>query len=86
MIIQYRPSSFFQCVAEMVHQNDLDEGRLYPPLSKIQDVSFAIAVKLAEYFFDTGVATVSPRPKDLEAFIKSKLYDFSYPGTVKLQK
>lgn len=70
----------------MVSQSDLDEGRVYPPLSKIQAVSFNIAVELAEYFFKTGVATVSPQPKNMEEFIRSKQYDFSYPGTVKLNK
>ncbi|XP_022650431.1 NADP-dependent malic enzyme-like isoform X2 [Varroa destructor] len=73
-------------VAEMVSQADLDEGRVYPPLSKIQEVSFNIAVELAKYFFKTEVATVSPQPKDIEAFIRSKQYDFTYPGMVKLNK
>lgn len=35
-----------QSIADMVTEEHLAEGRLYPPLSTIREVSFKIAVKV----------------------------------------
>lgn len=35
-----------QAIADMVTEENLAEGRLYPPLSTIREVSFKIAVKV----------------------------------------
>ncbi|TSN21192.1 Ubiquitin carboxyl-terminal hydrolase 45 [Bagarius yarrelli] len=35
-----------ETIAELVTEKDLAEGRLYPPLTRIQDVSFRIAVRV----------------------------------------
>ncbi|KAL1468881.1 hypothetical protein MTO96_041199, partial [Rhipicephalus appendiculatus] len=72
-------------VANTVTEQNLNEGRVYPPLSDIHDVSLNIAAELASHFYATGVATVKPEPKDKMAFLQSKQYDFSYPGTVKVK-
>ncbi|KAH7936520.1 hypothetical protein HPB49_000585 [Dermacentor silvarum] len=72
-------------VANTVTEQNLNEGRVYPPLSDIHDVSLSIAAELAAHFYATGVATVKPEPKDKMAFLQSKQYDFSYPGTVKVK-
>ncbi len=40
----------------MVTQEHLDEGRVYPPLNTIRDVSTKIAVHIVEYAYDAGVA------------------------------
>lgn len=72
-------------VANSVTEQNLDEGRVYPPLSSIHDVSLNIAAELAAHFYATGVATVKPEPKDKMAFLQSKQYDFSYPGTVRVK-
>ncbi|XP_064489462.1 NADP-dependent malic enzyme-like isoform X1 [Ornithodoros turicata] len=72
-------------VAEYVNEQNLEEGRVYPPLTSIHDVSLNIAAELLPYFYSTGVATVKPEPKDKIAFLKSKQYDFSYPGTVRVK-
>lgn len=39
-----------QAIADMVTEKHLEEGRLYPPLSDIREVSFKIAVKVADAF------------------------------------
>ncbi|EEC14653.1 NADP-dependent malic enzyme, putative, partial [Ixodes scapularis] len=72
-------------VADCVTEGNLEEGRVYPPLASIHEVSLNIAVELASYFYSTGVATVKPEPKDKMTFLKSKQYDFSYPGTIKVK-
>ncbi|XP_042147840.1 NADP-dependent malic enzyme [Ixodes scapularis] len=72
-------------VADCVTEGNLEEGRVYPPLASIHEVSLNIAVELASYFYSTGVATVKPEPKDKMTYLKSKQYDFSYPGTIKVK-
>lgn len=72
-------------VANCVTEQNLEEGRVYPPLSSIHEVSLNIATELATHFYATGVATVKPEPKDKKAFLESKQYDFSYPGTVRIK-
>ena len=44
----------WQALARMVTDKELDEGRLYPPLKNIRDVSLQIAVQLAEHAYKTG--------------------------------
>lgn len=39
-----------QAIADMVTEEHLAEGRLYPPLSNIREVSFKIAVKVGDAF------------------------------------
>lgn len=67
-----------QKLAEQVTDEDLAEGRLYPPLNKIQDVSLKIATGLAEYVYKTGMASAYPEPADKEAYIRSFMYDANY--------
>lgn len=38
----------YQAIADMVTEEHLAEGRLYPPLSTIREVSFKIAVKVSD--------------------------------------
>jgi len=67
-----------EALAAMVSDAELAEGRLYPPLNTIRDVSLKIAVQLAKNAYKTGEATTYPEPKDMEAFFRSQLYDFQY--------
>lgn len=39
---------FCQAIADMVTEENLAEGRLYPPLNTIREVSFKIAVKVSD--------------------------------------
>jgi malate dehydrogenase (oxaloacetate-decarboxylating)(NADP+) len=61
-------------LSEQVTQAELDVGSLYPPLSKIREVSAHIGVAIAKNAFDTGVAT-EEMPSDLMAHVKSLMYD-----------
>ena len=67
-----------KALAEQVSQDNLDQGRLFPPLSQIREVSLKIAGACADYFFKKGIATVRPEPKDKLEFMRSKQYDFNY--------
>merc|ERR1719470_737385 len=68
-------------LADMVTEDDLAVGRLYPPLDNIREISVQIAKKVAEEAYQAGTASTYPEPEDLEAFIRSTLYDYNYDKT-----
>ena len=61
-------------LSEQVTQAELDVGCLYPPLSRIRDVSAHIAVAIANNAYETGVATLE-KPDDMMEHVKSLMYD-----------
>merc|ERR1712010_102476 len=65
-------------LADLVTEDDLKVGRLYPPLTSIRDISIKIAVKVAEEAYREGHASTYPQPEDMEAFIRMQLYDYNY--------
>ncbi|XP_050455916.1 NADP-dependent malic enzyme isoform X3 [Cataglyphis hispanica] len=69
-------------LADLVTQNDLDIGNLYPPLQDIQKCSMFIACALMKYAYETCIATTYPQPKDCEMFLRAQLYDTSYKSSV----
>ncbi len=64
-------------LADMVSEQDLTEGALYPALTDIRAVSLAIAVKVAEEAHRSGLATEA-MPDNLEAAIAASMYDPVY--------
>ena len=50
-------------LASLVTEEDLEVGRMYPPLSKIKQVSIKIATKVAEEAYKEGMASTYPQPK-----------------------
>jgi malate dehydrogenase (oxaloacetate-decarboxylating)(NADP+) len=66
-------------LADHVTPADLDQGSLFPPLANAREVSVHIAVAVAEVAYQAGLARV-PRPADLEAMVRSHVYDPHYPN------
>jgi len=64
-------------LADCVSQQDLDEGRIYPPLSQIRQVSLTIAVAVADYAYAQNLAAL-PKPNDLKADMLAHMYDPVY--------
>ena len=64
-------------VAEQVTGVDFENGLIYPQVNDIVEVSVNVAVKIANYIFDNGLARVK-RPADVRAFLKSKMYIPAY--------
>lgn len=60
-------------LAQQVSYADLAQGRVYPSLPKIREVSAAIAVKVAEVAYKRGLAT-RPQPEDLTSAVKASMY------------
>ncbi|KAL7288917.1 hypothetical protein TKK_0016884 [Trichogramma kaykai] len=71
-----------QTLAELVTDEDLERGTLYPPLKDIQMCSIKIAVKLMDYAYANSLATVHPEPNNYEDFIKDQLYDTTYTSSI----
>jgi malate dehydrogenase (oxaloacetate-decarboxylating)(NADP+) len=64
-------------LAAIVQPEDLNVGRVYPPLTKIREVSLKIATAVATAAHDTGLAQV-PRPADIMEDIRSRMFNPVY--------
>lgn len=68
-------------LAQQVSESDLQKGRVFPPLSKVREVSAAIATATAELAYQQGLA-INPRPENLPDYIQSIMYKPEYPKYV----
>ncbi|MCP5095815.1 MAG: NAD-dependent malic enzyme [Chloroflexi bacterium] len=66
-----------KALADMVTEDDLALGRIYPPLSSIREVSAQIGTAVANIAFRKGLAN-APRPDDMFEFIRSQMYEPTY--------
>lgn len=64
-------------LSELVEDDDIQMGSLYPRLTEIQKISLAIAIDVAEKAYELGIAR-EERPDDLESFIESFMFDHNY--------
>ncbi|WAR06898.1 MAOX-like protein [Mya arenaria] len=67
-----------QACASLVTDEHLAQGRLYPPLSEIQNVSRKIATELGEQVYKEHLALLYPEPKDKEQFVVDHMYSTAY--------
>jgi malate dehydrogenase (oxaloacetate-decarboxylating)(NADP+) len=70
-------------LANLVSEADLRQGSLYPALSRIREVSTHIAAEVATVAFKNGL-TNRPAPRDMLAFIQSKMYEPRYDSPCKV--
>ncbi len=66
----------------MVTEEHLKEGRVYPPLKDIRNVSTKLAVRIVQHAYKHGMASRYPEPQDKEAFVKAHQYDCNYGSFV----
>ena len=64
-------------LCKQVTPEDLAQGSLYPPLSRVREVSAQIAAAVAAVVFDRGLAGVA-RPPDLLAHVRACMYEPRY--------
>jgi malate dehydrogenase (oxaloacetate-decarboxylating)(NADP+) len=62
-------------VAAMVTPEHHAEGRCYPPLTDIREISVRIATEVLKQAYKDGHAEFKPEPQDKEAFLREHLYD-----------
>jgi malate dehydrogenase (oxaloacetate-decarboxylating)(NADP+) len=65
-------------LASLVRPDELAQGRVYPALTRIHEVSQAIAVAVAEEIYARGL-TDQPRPADLPGLIQAQMVVPEYP-------
>ncbi|KAF6333553.1 malic enzyme 3 [Rhinolophus ferrumequinum] len=80
--IRHIPDEIFLLTAEKIAQEvseqHLSQGRLYPPLNTIRDVSLRIAIEVLNFAYKHSLASYYPEPKDKEAFVRSLVYTPAY--------
>ncbi len=64
-------------LAQLVTEDDLKQGSLYPALPRIREVSAHIAAAVAKVAYKRGLAKGKPA-KNLMALVKSQMYDPRY--------
>lgn len=64
-------------LAELINDQDLEDGTLYPPLTRIREISLNIAEAVAERAFADGLAGIE-RPADLRQMLADYMYDPVY--------
>lgn len=70
-----------ETLASMVTADDLAMGRIYPSLSRIREVSRAIAIEVARIAFERGLAR-RERPADLAEAVTAAMYEPVYHSMV----
>jgi malate dehydrogenase (oxaloacetate-decarboxylating)(NADP+) len=70
-----------KALAAEVSEDNLEQGSVYPPLTRIREVSATIATAVAEVAYHRDLAT-KPSPEDLSAYIRSLMYEPKYQSYV----
>jgi malate dehydrogenase (oxaloacetate-decarboxylating)(NADP+) len=66
-----------ESLATRTSDAELSVGLIYPPIERIHQSAVEVAIEVAELIFDRGLARVE-RPSDINAWIRSKVYDPAY--------
>ncbi len=64
-------------LADQVTQQEIDQGALYPSLSRVREVSARLATAVAKVAYEQGIAT-KPRPSEMFAHVSSLMYEPKY--------
>jgi malate dehydrogenase (oxaloacetate-decarboxylating)(NADP+) len=78
---KYLPDSIFmtasKVLASQVTNDDIENGALYPKMSELRNISFNIAMAVANEIFELGLSNIE-RPSDLAGHIRSMMYEPAY--------
>ncbi|XP_036060291.1 NAD-dependent malic enzyme, mitochondrial isoform X1 [Onychomys torridus] len=67
-----------KALTSQLTDEELAQGRLYPSLANIQEVSVNIAIKVAEYLYANKMAFRYPEPEDKAKYIKERIWRSDY--------
>uniref|UniRef100_A0A8B9YL01 Malic enzyme n=1 Tax=Bos mutus grunniens TaxID=30521 RepID=A0A8B9YL01_BOSMU len=67
-----------KALTSQLTDKELAQGRLYPPLSNIQEVSINIAIKVTEYLYANKMAFRYPEPEDKAKYIRERIWRSEY--------
>lgn len=65
-------------VSESMTEKCFSEGRIFPRLKDIREISIKIAIRISEECYKDGTAKLYPEPEDKETFIRSQIYNVDY--------
>lgn len=68
-------------LADMVTDEELELGTVYPDLRKIRKISATIAAAVCQIAFDEGLAGIE-KPEDIRKFVKENMFQPVYPRYV----
>jgi malate dehydrogenase (oxaloacetate-decarboxylating)(NADP+) len=66
-----------ETLAQLISESDLSEGRVYPKLTEMRQISFSIAYNVSKLLFEMQLAQIE-LPNDLGEHIKSHMFDPTY--------
>jgi malate dehydrogenase (oxaloacetate-decarboxylating)(NADP+) len=66
-----------RALGDLVSEEDLESGRVYPSLGRIREASCVIATAVARVAYDSGLATV-PEPENLQAVVQDVMFEPTY--------
>ncbi|KAJ1374255.1 Malic enzyme [Parelaphostrongylus tenuis] len=70
-------------IAEAVTEKSLyTYSRLYPRLKNVRELSIEIAVEVGEYLYKHDLATLHPKPEDMEMFIRQQVFSVEYTDLI----
>ena len=64
-------------------EKELTEGRMFPNLNRIQEVSLKIAEDVGKYALEKGLCHLHPSPESVSDLIKSNVYEPVYGNALK---
>ncbi|KAF4024804.1 hypothetical protein G4228_016973 [Cervus hanglu yarkandensis] len=67
-----------KALTSQLTDKELAQGRLYPPLANIQEVSINIAIKVTEYLYANKMAFRYPEPEDKAKYIRERIWRSEY--------
>uniref|UniRef100_A0A8D0RXM7 Malic enzyme n=1 Tax=Sus scrofa TaxID=9823 RepID=A0A8D0RXM7_PIG len=67
-----------KALTSQLTDKELAQGRLYPPLANIQEVSINIAIKVTEYLYANKMAFRYPEPEDKARYIRERIWRSEY--------
>lgn len=70
-----------KALVSLVTADDLQQGRIYPALSRIREVSAHIAAAVAQVAYRDGLARFS-QPDDVLGYVRAQMYIPDYPSYV----
>lgn len=68
-----------EALAAATTQAALEQGAVYPEISRMREVSVLVAEAVARTGYDEDLAAV-PEPADLRSYLRAALYEPAYPG------
>jgi len=62
-------------LADCTTQEDFDQGRIYPNINKIREISVEVAARVIKTAYQQNLAQLSPKPTDFIEFVRRRMWE-----------